>query len=176
MLHRKSRSVLCWSIERSRTEKNSHLGVEDAGGGLNNAGGAVVQLNLENLAGRVGDDGNKLDKDILGHHVQDKVVGESLLLASGNLGPEPSGGQVAHNEGVEGGVLGHGLSGLEGTANESDIDGAILLVCDVDKSPSDLAVHELDAEDVSIGEGGLVIGLELGLRDGNRGGIIAECL
>lgn len=135
-----------------------------------------MQLNLKNLAGRVGDEGNKLDLDILGHHIQDKVVRESLLLASRNLGLEPSGSQVAHNVGVEGRVLGQRLSGLESTANESDLDGAILLVGDVDKSPGDLAVHELDAEDVGIGEGGLDIGLQLGLRDGNRGRIIAECL
>ena len=135
-----------------------------------------MQLDLENLAGGVGDDGNKLDNDILRHHIQDKVVGESLLLASGDLGLEASGGQVAHNRGVERRVLGQRLGGLEGTANKSDLDGALFLVGDVDKSPGDLAVHELDAEDVGIGEGGLDVRLQLGGRDRNRGRIIAESL
>lgn len=134
-----------------------------------------MQLDLKNFAGGVGDDGNKLDNDILGHHIQDKVVGKSLLLASRDLGLEASGGQVAHNRSVERRVLGQGTSGLEGTANEGDLDGALLLVGDVDKSPGDLAVHELDTEDVGIGEGGLDISLQLGLRDGNRGRI-AESL
>lgn len=135
-----------------------------------------MQLNLENIASGVGDNGHKLDNDILGHHIQDKVVGEGLLLASGNLGLEPSGGQVAHNVGVDRRVLGEGTSGLEGTADKGNIDGAILLVGDVDKGPGDLAVHELDAEDVGIGEGRLDIGLELGLRDGNGSRIIGESL
>ena len=135
-----------------------------------------MQLDLEDLSGGVGNDSNKLDNDILGHHIQDKVVGESLLLASRDLGLEASGGQVAHNRGVERRVLGQGTSGLEGTANEGDLDGALLLVGDVDKSSGDLAVHKLDTEDVGIREGGLDIGLQLGRRDGNCGRIIAESL
>lgn len=51
-----------------------------------------MQLDLKNLAGGVGDDSKKLDNDILGHHIQDKVVREGLLLASRNLDLEPSGG------------------------------------------------------------------------------------
>ena len=50
-------------------ENGIRLGIEQAGGGLDDAGGSAVDLDLEDLAGGVGDDRHELNDDILGVHV-----------------------------------------------------------------------------------------------------------
>lgn len=148
---------------------NSHLRVKDAGGGLDDAGRAAVDLDLEDLTGGVGDDGEEVNDDVLGVHVQDEVEGEGLLLAGGNRDVVPDGCQVADDIGASGRALGQLLGGAEGTADEGDVNGAILLVLDVDQCLGDLAVDELDTKDVGFREGSRDISLELSLdRGGGR--------
>lgn len=129
-----------------------------------------MDLDLKDLTGGVGDDGEELDDDVLGVHVQDKVEGEGLLLAGGDRDVVPDGRQVADDIGASRGALGQLPVRAESTADEGDVNGAILLVLDVNQRLGDLAVDELDAKDVGFGEGSRDISLELSLgrRRGRR--------
>lgn len=79
---------------------NVHLRVEDAGGGLDNAGQTAVSLDLEDLTLGVGKDSEEFDNDILGLHVQDKREGQGLSLAGGDLDIVADGRQVAEDTGA----------------------------------------------------------------------------
>lgn len=142
--------------------ENIHLGVEEAGGGLNNGSGSVVDLDLVDVALGVGDNSNKTEENILRLHVEGKGKGELLLLAGGNLKVVLDGRQVA-DDGLVGGLLGGELLGSgEGAADKGDLDGAIVAVVDLDDGLCGTTVDELDTKDVGLGEAGADIGLELG--------------
>ena len=146
------------------------MGVEQAGGRLDDARGTAVSLNLEDLVGGgVGDDGDQLDDDILGHHVEDELEGQLVLVAGRDGDVVPDGRQVAEDVGAGGGVVGQLGRGLEHAADERDLNWRLLVVGDLDQGLGDAAVDDLDAKDVGIGESRLDVGLELGLRDGRRG-------
>ena len=149
-----------------------HLRVEEAGGRLDDARGAAVGLDLEDLVGGgVGDDGDQLDDDVLGHHVEDELEGQLVLLAGGDGDVVAHGRQVAQDGGGGGGVVGQRRGGLELAADEGDFNWGVLVVGDLDQGLGDAAVDDLDAEDVGVGEGRLDVGLEVGLpgrRRGNR--------
>jgi len=146
------------------------LRVEEAGGRLDDARRTAVSLDLEDLVGsRVADDGDQLDDDVLGHHVEDELEGQLVLLAGGDRDVVPDGSQVAEDGGGCGGVLGQRLGGLEHATDEGDVNWRLLVVGDLDQGLGDTAIDNLDAEDVGIREGRLDVGLELGLLDGHRG-------
>lgn len=164
----RKRGVLGFGAERGRA--GLHLRVKLAGRGLDNVGGAAVDLDLEDLAGgRVGDDGEELHEDVLGHHVEDELEGKLVLLAGGDRDIIPDSRQVAEDGGVGGRVLGKRLGGLEHATDKGNVNWVLLVVGDLNQRLGDTAVDELDAEDVGIGEGRLNVGLELGLLDRDRG-------
>lgn len=147
-----------------------HLRVEDAGRGLDDARGSAVGLDLEDLAGTgVGDDGDQLNDDILGHHVENELEGELVLGAGRDGDVVPDGRQVAEDRGGLGRVGGQRLCSPERTANKGDVDWRLLVVSDLNQRLGDPAVDDLDAEDVGIGESRLDVGLEVGLLDRHRG-------
>lgn len=151
-------------------ERSLHLGVKQAGGRLDDARGAAVGLDLEDLVGgRVGDNGDQLHDDILRHHVEDELEGELVLLAGGDRDVVPDGRQVADDGGGGRGVIGQRLGRLERATNKGHVNWRVLMVGNLDQCLGDTAVDDLDAEDVGIGEGRLNVGLELGLLDRNGG-------
>lgn len=76
-----------------------HLGVKDAGWGLDDASQTAVSLDLEDLTLGVPDDGQKADDNILGLHVQNERERQRLRFAGGNLDVVLDGGQVAKDTG-----------------------------------------------------------------------------
>lgn len=90
-------------------------------------------------------------------------VGNGLLLARGDLDRVLLGGQVAHNL-----VLASSLLG-EGAANQADANCLGLVVADGQASFGGMAVDELDAKDLSLGERDRDLDVQvrrLGLLDG----------
>ncbi len=146
-----------------------HLGVEEAGGSLDNAGQAAVDLHLEDLALGVRHDSLELQNDVLGVHVQDEVEGERLGFAGGDRDVVSHSRQVADHAGRLRSVLGQRLGGPKLATHDRDLNGPILVVGDLDQSSCRPAVDELDAEDVGIGKGRLDVGLELGSCGGLLG-------
>lgn len=145
---------------------NIHLGVEEAGRGLDNGGSLVISLELVDSTLGVGDDSNDLEEDILGLHILGESKGQLLLGASRNLEAVLDGRQVAHDALVSRSIGSAGLGGDERAANHGDGDGLRLMVGDLDEGLGRSAVDELHTKDVSVGEGRLGIGGELRLGDG----------
>ncbi len=144
---------------------DSHLGVKDAGGSLDNAGRSSMGLDLEDLASGVGDDGRDIEDDILGIHVEDESERHRVLFAGRNRHAIAQAGKVANDGSGLGGALGQRLGGLEEPTDKCDVKRAILLVLDLDERLGGAAINKLHAEDVGLGEGGHELGLE-----GRRGG------
>ncbi len=118
-------------------------------------------LHLEDLASLVGDDGEEINSDILGHHVLDESEGNGVLLAGGDRDVVLGGREVANDGSRLRSALGQRLGGLDDTADNGDLNWAILVVGDLNQSLGDATVDELDSKDVGLGESGLDIGLEL---------------
>lgn len=150
--------------------------VKQAGGRINDARGAAVGLDLEDVVGSgVGDDGDELEDDVLRHHVEGELEGKLLLLARRDLDVVLDGGQVAQDGGVGGRIIRQRLGGLERTADEGDADRRLLVVGNLEQSLGDMTVDDLDAEDVGIREDRLNVRLQLGVFDRHRGdGLIFE--
>jgi len=111
----------------------------------------------------LGDDGGKVEGNILRVHVQNKLEGNLMLPAGGDGGVDLDGGQVAEDGGILRSALRHRLSGSKGAADENNINWRILMIGNLNQGLGDAAVDELDTEDVSFGEDGLDVGLEVGL-------------
>lgn len=142
------------------------MGIKDVSGSLDDAGDAVVGLDLEDLAGLVGDDGQELQADVLRHHVENEVEGHGVLGTGGDGDVVADGRQVAEDGGRSRGVCGQRLGGHELAADEGDVDGASFVVGDVNEGLGGPAIDQLDAEDVGLGEGGFNVGLEVGAYGG----------
>jgi len=143
-------------------EGGLHLRVEDGGRRINNTGRTTVGLHLIDLAsGSVGDDSRKDEVDVLGHHVEDKLVWQLVLLAGGHLDTVPDGRQVAYDRGVVRRILGQRLGGLEDATNKGHVNGDIFVVCDLDDGFGRPPVDQLHAEDVGIREGRVDADLKL---------------
>lgn len=138
------------------------MGVKDVSGSLDDAGHAVVGGDLEDLAALVGDDGQELESNILRHHVQHEVEGHGVLGTGGDGDVVAHSCQVAQDGGVGRRICGQRLGSRERSANEGDVDGAILVVGDLDQGLGWPAVDQLDAEDVRLREGCLDVDLEVG--------------
>jgi hypothetical protein len=167
-------------LENGKERRLLHLRVEEAGRRLDDAGGATVGLDLEDGALRPADDGEQLEDDVLGVHVEDEVEGQGLLLAGLDLGLVVDGRQVAQDAGAGGRAFGQRLGGEQTASHPRYRQRAIFLVGDLNQRLGRPAIDELDAEDVRVGEGGgdvrlqlrLVLGGELG-RILRRGATLA---
>lgn len=146
--------------------EEDNLRIKDADGRVNDTSSVVADVDLEDASLGVGDHCEKPQLDILGMHVQRKRVRKANLLAGCDLGSIRHGGEVLQ-DGSHGRRVGRKLleSG-EDTGDELDGDVALLVVGYVDESFGGLAIDELHAKDVGVGEGSF----EIGLEDGGSGG------
>ena len=128
-----------------------------------------MRIKLEDLAGLVGENCEELDDGVLGHHVEGEGVGHSVLRAGRDGDVVAGHREVAQDARGLGGALGERLGRLEQAANEDNVNGAILVVGDVDQGLGEATVHKLDSEDVGIGEGRHDVDLELGCLFGDGG-------
>jgi hypothetical protein len=151
---------------RSGDKEDIHLGVKEAGGSLDDGSRTVVNQDLVEVASRISNDSRELNADLLGLHILSKRERKLLLLASRDLNVVLNRGQVAHNTGITGAVLGKLLHGVERASDEGDIDSIGVIVVDLDDSLRRTTVDELDTEDVGFRESSLDISLERGLGSG----------
>lgn len=123
-----------------------HLGVKDAGGGLDDASQTVVSLDLEDLALGVSDDGQKADNNILGLHVQNERERQRLGLASRDLDVVLDSGQVAEDTGHWARILRQWLCGRQRSADEGKVNWLVLMIRDLDDRLGRVPVDELDTK------------------------------
>lgn len=105
-----------------------------------------MSLDLEDLALGVSDDGQKVDNDILGLHVQHERERQGLGLASGDLNVVLDSGQVAKDPGRWWRILGQRLCGGQRSADEGELDWLVLMVRDFDDRLCRVPVDELDTK------------------------------
>lgn len=148
---------------------NIHLRIEDAGRRLNNAGQTGVGLNLVDTALVVLDDGEEVEEDILGLHVQGEGEGQLSSLAGGNVKVVAHGRQVTEDTGGGGRILREGLGSRQQATDEGNVDGGLFLVRDLDNGLGLMAIDELDAKG-RVREMGSDVKLQLGQFSGGRGG------
>lgn len=123
-----------------------HLRIEEAGWGLDNADSLVVDWDgIEGVFG-VLQDSHELQAQILGMELSAEGVGHRLLSAGGNLQRVALGGEVAHNLALTGDLLN------QRTADKRNANGRWLVVGDGQTRFGDMAVDELDAENLRLGE------------------------
>lgn len=115
-----------------------------------------------------------MQANILRLHVEDEGVGQGLLLAGGNGGLVLDGGQVAQDGGVGRGVRARLLGRHELAAQEGDLDGAVLIVGDIDDSLGWAAVDQFHAEDVGLGESSNDLGIQPQFRSVGNGLIVGD--
>lgn len=125
-----------------------HLGVEDAGLGLNHTHSAIEGLNGEELTLMVRENGSDLQTKILRVHLSRKVVADTLLLACRDFNAIARGGQVTDD-------LAFFLKIPQAASDEVHGDGIGLIVGDVDQRLSRTAIDELHAKDLRGRERGL---------------------
>lgn len=142
--------------------ENLHLGVKDAGRGLNNADGLLGNANLEDVAALSRNNSAQRQTKVLGVHVQDERVRQRLSLAGGDDGIVADSAQVADNADRGVGILGQGLQSVKRATDKGELDGLMLVVGNLDHGLGGTSVDQLDAKDVGLGEGGRDVGLELG--------------
>lgn len=125
-----------------------------------------MNQDLVEIASGISDDSGELNADLLRLHVLGERERKLLLLAGRDLNVVLDRGQVAHDAGVAGAVLGKLLHGVERASDEGDIDSIGILVVDLDDSLGRTTVDELDTENISFGESSLDISLERSLGSG----------
>lgn len=84
--------------------EGSHLGIEEARGGLDDAYNLIVDTDGEDLVGSSQDGTDEVQANILRLHVEDEGVGKGLLLAGGDGGLVLDSREVAQDGGVGRGV------------------------------------------------------------------------
>ena len=127
-----------------------HLGVEEASGRLNNADSLVVDRDGDEVVLAVLQHSHELEAEILGVHLRREAVGNRLVGASGDLDGVALASEVTKD-------LRFSLDLLDQRATDNgDADGGWLIVDHGQTRLGGLAVDELDAEDLRLGE-----------RDGN---------
>lgn len=140
---------------------DAHLRVKYVGGRLDNAGHAIVSLDLEELALFIRNDSKELQANVLRHHVENEVERQGVRGTGRDRDVVTDRGQVAQDGGPARRLCGQWLRGHKHATNEGDVDGAIFVVGDLDQGLGRPAVDQLDAKDVRLGEGGLDYGFEL---------------
>jgi hypothetical protein len=130
-----------------------------------------VRLDLEDLTLGVRDDGQEVDNNILGLHVQDERERQRLLLAGGDLDVVLDSGQVAKDTSHRVCILRQWLCGGQRSAHEGKLDRLILVVGDLDDRLSGVPIDELDTKarvgevrgDIDLQVGNLSSGVGRGL-------------
>ena len=123
-----------------------HLRVEDAVGPLDNSDSLVVGGDGEDGVLRVSQDSDELKTEVLGVHLGREGVGHSLLCASRDLDRVLLRSKVAQN-------LELAIDLLEQRATDDvHANGLWLIVGDGQAGLSGMAIDELDAEDLRLGE------------------------
>lgn len=133
-----------------------HLGVKEAGRGLDNANSLIVDGDGEEVVLAVLQDGNQLEAEVAGMKLGGEAVRNGLLLASGDLNHVALGSQVAHNLALATDLLNQGAS------NHGDADGGRFIVGDGEPGLGSVAVDELHTKDLGLGEGDGDGDLEIG--------------
>jgi hypothetical protein len=139
-----------------------HLGVKDAGSSLDNADSLIISLNLVHIARLARDHGNQVQTKILRVEIGGERVREGLLLASRDLDIVTSSRNVADNGSAGMYARCQWLQRGQRASDQSYLDGFRLIVREIQDSLCCVPIDELDAEDLSIGEG-------CGDRDGKVG-------
>jgi hypothetical protein len=154
--------------ESSREEevKEDDLRVEEAGGGLNDGGRAIMDQDLVEGTIGVRNESLELNANLLRLHVLSEREGKLLLLASGDLNVVLDGRQVTDDAGVTRAVLRKILKSVQRARDEGNLDGVGVLVGDLNDSLGRATVDELYAENVGFREGSLDLGLEGSLGSG----------
>ena len=128
-----------------------HLGIKDADGGLNNGDGLVVRDVGEDAALAVLQDGDQVQTKVLRVELRGERVGQALAGACGDRDTILLAGQVADDDGGLGRA--RGIKGCEErAANEHDVDGCGFVVGHIEDRAGWVAVDQLDAEDLGVGE------------------------
>ena len=122
-------------------EEGSHLRIEDAGVGFDNADCLVESRHGEEVALGVRHDSGKVQPEVLGVHVGGEGVGQCLLRARRNLGVVAGGSEVAN-------VPTWFPERPKTASNEIDADGVLFLVGEGQESFGRVAIDELHAKDL----------------------------
>lgn len=147
-----SQPIAC---DSSELRNGIHLGVKDAGLGLNHAHSAIEGVNGEKLALVVSQNGGQVQTKILRVHLGGEAIADALLLSSGDLDGIARGGQVTDHLAL--------LSEVpQAASKEVHRDGIGLVVCECDQSLSRVTVDKLDAEDLRSRERRLRLDIEAG--------------
>ena len=160
---------MLWAVSKSigaSRKRNVHLGVEDAGRRLNDAGGAAVGLDLEDLALAIADNSEKIKLDILRLHVEKELEGKVLRLSSRDADIVAHSGQIAEDASHGRSIFGQGLSGRQHPSNEGNGNRLVIEVLHLDNGLGSAAIDKLHAEDVRVGECRSNVNLELGSLGG----------
>jgi hypothetical protein len=130
-----------------------HLGVKDAGSSLDNADSLVISLNLVDIARLARDDGDQVQPEVLGVEIRGERVWERLLLASWDFDIVAGCSDIADNScaGVKSRC--DWLQRGQRASDESYLDRFCLIVRETQHSLCRVPIDELDAKDLSIGEG-----------------------
>lgn len=120
--------------------------IEEAGGCFHDRDGLVVHRNGEEAVLVVAQNSYELQTKILGVELGGEAVGNCLLCTGGDLDGVLLGGEVANDTGLS--IL---LQGQR-SANNGDANGRGLVVVDGQASFGGMAVDELDAKDLRLGE------------------------
>lgn len=128
-----------------------HLRVEEAHRSLNHANGLIVDLLGDNLALGALENRRDAQGKVLGVHLRRKRIGQALALASRDGHAIARGGEIAEDDRWVGSA-GDILRRQERAADDEDINWLRLGVVDVEDCAGWVAVHELDAEDLGVGE------------------------
>ena len=123
-----------------------HLGVEEAGGRLNDADGLIVDR--DGVEGALGilQDGDELQTQILGVQLGAERVGHRLLGAGRDLNRVALRSEVADDLRLAGGFLD------ERATDNGDANGSGLVVCDGETGLGGVAIDELHAKDLRLRE------------------------
>jgi hypothetical protein len=123
-----------------------HLRVEQAGRPLNDGDGLVVGGDSEDGVLGVPQNGDELEAEILGVELGREGVRNGLLSAGGDLNRVLLRGEIAHDLGLAIGLL------EERAADNAHANGLGLVVGDGQTRLGGVAVDQLDAEDLALGE------------------------
>lgn len=133
-------------IQGNKNVDNLHLGVKDAGRGLNDASQTTVGLNLEDLVLLIADDGHQANGDILRLHVQYEGVRQSPGLSRSNVYVVAHGRQVTQDTSGWGRILRERLGSRQRSTNKDNVDWALLIVYNLNDCPGGVAIDNLDAK------------------------------
>jgi hypothetical protein len=134
-----------------------HLRVKEAGGLLHNGDGLVVDGNGVEVVLAVTQNGDELQAEFTRVQIGGEGVGNSLLLACGDLDRVFPGSQIADN-------LGLASSSFVGqrAGNKTDANWLGLVVADGQASFRGMTVDELNTKDLGLGEGDGDLDVEVG--------------